>query len=180
MRSADLWFQCSVWAEMIMHAAPWAPSSITEVIRVALPLHIQPYGELVDRWVFNCRIVDWVSQRRLGSLLYSRSAELSRAQTLFLMPVSNLSLSLGLSQNSHYQPVIAVSTESLTRSLLNDCVHGHLERGKSIRDWLHVLYVDPPRISHVEWYSLTGMCLLGLQIIGSQPLPITCGLEATN
>lgn len=56
--SADLWFQRSAWAEIIMQAAPWTPSRPIKVIRGAPPLHIQPYGEPVDRWVFNCLIVD--------------------------------------------------------------------------------------------------------------------------
>lgn len=66
--SADLWFQRSASAEMIMQAAPWAPSTTIKVIRGAPPLHIQPYGETVDRWVFNCRSVDPSPQRGPGSL----------------------------------------------------------------------------------------------------------------
>lgn len=56
--SADLRFQCSAWAEIIMQATPWTPSRPIKVIRGAPPLHIQPYGGRVDRWVFNCLIVD--------------------------------------------------------------------------------------------------------------------------
>lgn len=62
-----------------MQAAPWAPSSTVKVIRGAPPLHIEPYGWTVDRWVFNRRIVDPSPQRGLGSFLYSRSAEFSSA-----------------------------------------------------------------------------------------------------
>lgn len=109
--SADLWFQHFVCVEMIMQAAPWAPSGTIKVIRGAPPLHIQPYGETVDRWVFNCRIVNPSPQRGLGSLLYSRSAEFNTAQTLSLslIKVSNLRLSLAFSQHNRYQPYLCGS-----------------------------------------------------------------------
>lgn len=109
--SADLWFQRSAWTEMIMQAAPWAPSSTIKVIRGAPPLHTQPYGETVDRWVFNCRIVDPSPQRGLGSLLCSRSA-----QTRSLIQVSNLRLRLAFWQHSRYQPICSVPTKNLTSS----------------------------------------------------------------
>lgn len=69
--SADLWFQRSAWAEMIMQAAPWAPSSTIKVIRVPPPLHIQPYGQTMDRWVFNCSIVDPIIQCGGGDHFYA-------------------------------------------------------------------------------------------------------------
>lgn len=110
--SADLLFQRSAWAEMIMQEAPEAPSMTIKVIRGAPPLHIQPYGETMDRWIFKCRIVDQSPQMGLGSLPYSRSAEFNTEQTLSLsfIQVSNLRLSLVFSPNSRYQPIYLVPT----------------------------------------------------------------------
>ncbi len=177
--SADLWFQRSAWAEMIMQAVPWAPSSTIKVIRGAPPLHIQPYGEVVDGWVFNCCIVDPSPHRGLGSLLCSRSAEFHTAQTLSLslIRVSNLGLFLAFSQRSRYQPIYAVPTKNLTSSCQRTACRASGERGKWIRDWLSLLRADPPRLCHVKSFSLPCTCLLRLQPIASEPAPMILRLE---
>lgn len=106
--SADLWFQCSAFAQIIMQAAPWVPTTTIKVIGGDPPLHIQPYGWTMHWWVFNCHIVDMGSLKRwLRSPLYIWSAKLNTAKmpSLSHVQVSNLRLSLAFTKHSSYQPI---------------------------------------------------------------------------